>query len=253
MVNNKFEIEYKKLLNLVINEGELTENRTAVKTFKVFNQTLNINLKDGFPILTSKKVDFNKGLHEFLWIWKGRTDLEYLNENSIKWWNDFAVDNKLGRVYGYQVRSFNGLFDQIKYCIKEIKNNSRRAVVSLWNPCDLDKQVLPCCYTSFNFVRINNKLNMTMDFRSSDLFLGLPYDIIVGALLLESIAQECNLEAAYLGLNLKDAHIYETHKKAVKKYCENEVRNLPILNGTIDKYTLINYKCDKFIKADIVL
>lgn len=253
MRNNIFEHEYKVLLMKALIEGELTNNRTSKKAYKLFNQTLNINLKYGFPIVTGKKIFFGKALTEFKWIFEGKTDLEYLNKNNVKWWNDFAIKSKLGKVYGYQIRKFNGIFDQVDYVIKEIKNNSRRAVITLWNPTDLKDQALPCCYTQFNFVRINNKLNMTMNFRSSDMFLGLPYDIIVGALFLIQIAKSCNLIPSMLGLNLADAHVYENHKAQIIEYNRLPVYTLPELKGEYNNYNLLEYKSNKFIKADLVL
>jgi len=253
MRNNIFEHQYKALLMEALINGELTDNRTGVKTYKLFNQTLNINLKYGFPIVTGKKIFFNKGLAEFKWMYEGRTDLDYLNNNNIKWWNDFAKGGKLGKVYGYQIKKFNGIFDQVEYVKQEIKNNSRRAVITLWNPCDLKQQALPCCYTQFNFVRINNKLSMSMNFRSSDLFMGLPYDIIVGALFLIEIAKSCNLIPSMLGLNLADAHVYKNHKNQIKEYNRLPVYTLPELLGKYNNYSLLEYKSNKFIKADLVL
>lgn len=248
-MSNIFEHKYKVLLMETLLNGDLCSNRTGIKTYKKFNQTLNINLGLGFPIVTGKKIFFNKALAEFNWLYQGKTDLNFLHKNGIKWWDDFAINGKLGKVYGYQIRHFNGAFDQVKYVIEEIKNNSRRAVVSLWNPTDLAEQALPCCYTQLCFVRSNNKLNMVMNFRSSDLFLGLPYDIIVGALFLISIAKECNLIPGTLGINLADAHIYESHKKQVIDYYHKPVYILPKIN---DKFELENYICGDFIKADLV-
>ena len=170
---SKFEKKYKKLLQKCLNKGIETSNRTGVNTVKLFNQTFNINLNLGFPIITGKKIFFKKALAEFKWIYNGRTDLDFLHKHNIFWWDDFLMDNNtLGKVYGYQIRNFNSVIDQVKYCIKEINNNSRRAVITLWNPSELKEQALPCCYTQFNFVKQNNKLNMTMHFRSSDMFLG---------------------------------------------------------------------------------
>lgn len=251
MINNIFERDYKHLLMECLLNGELTDNRTGVKTYKLFNKTFNIDLQKGFPIVTAKKINFSFGLHEFLWIFNGRTDLAYLNEHGIKWWDDFAKNGKLGKVYGYQLRKFGGDFDQVEYVINEIKNNSRRAVISLWNPNDLKEQALPCCYTHFNFVRAGNNLSMSMDFRSSDMFLGLPYDIIVGALLLTTIAKECELTPSRLGINLKDAHIYENHKEQVIKYNRAETHVLPTLTGDIEEYELDNYTHNKYIKAKL--
>ncbi len=249
---NNFELQYKHLLKSVYNNGFLTANRTGVKTYKLFNQSLNINLKEGFPIVTGKKIFFKKSLGEFKWIYEGKTSLEYLHKHNIFWWDDFAKNNKLGKVYGYQIKKFNGVFNQIEYAIKEIKNNSRRAIITLWNPTDLKDQALPCCYTQFNFVRCNNNLNMVMHFRSSDLFLGLPYDIIVGALFLITVANKCKLSANQLGLNLADAHIYETHNKQVNEYLNSKIYNLPVLQGKYENYNLKEYKHGKFIKAYLV-
>jgi len=253
MRNNIFEREYKTILMKALVKGSLTENRTNIKTYKLFNENLNIDLKYGFPIITGKKIFFNKALAEFKWIYEGKTDLKYLNDNNISWWNDFAINGKLGKVYGYQVKKFNGVFDQVNYVIQEIKKNSRRAVITLWNPTDLKEQAIPCCYTQFNFVRINNNLNMTMNFRSSDMFLGLPYDVIVGALFLIEIAKKCNLIPSKLGLNLADAHIYQSHESQVIKYNKLPIYTLPKLEGDYNTYNLLEYKCNEFIKAPLVL
>jgi thymidylate synthase len=233
---SEFELQYRNLLEQCLLDGEPCENRTAHKTYKVFNKSLNINLRDGFPIITGKKIFFEKALAEFRWIYNGQTNLEYLHDNNIFWWDEFAIAGSLGKVYGYQIRHFNGVFDQIKYCINELKNNSRRAVISLWNPCDLEDQALPCCYT----------------FRSSDLFLGLPYDIIVGALFLHTVAIETNLEVHTLGINLADAHIYFPHVEAVLKYCNNAFYNLPELSGNFNSYSLKDYNSKEFIKAQLI-
>lgn len=253
MDNNLFELNYKQLLMECLIKGELCNNRTKEKTYKLFNQSFNINLQKGFPIVTGKKIFFDKALAEFKWIYEGRTDLKYLQDNNINWWNDFAINNKLGKIYGYQLRKFNNSFDQIKYVINEIKNNSRRALISLWNPTDLKEQALPCCYTQMNFVRVNNKLNMSINFRSSDLFLGLPYDIIFAALLLKTISLQCNLQENILGINIADAHIYECHKENVKEYYNNVNYILPKLKGDYNNYTLENYKHNKYIKSKLVL
>lgn len=246
-----FERDYKQLLERCLIQGELCENRTDVKTYKLFNQSFNIDISENFPIVTAKKVNFKHALTEFMWMMSGDTSLKYLNDNGIKWWDGFAKDGQLGKVYGYQIRKFNGVFDQIEYAKKEILNNSRRAIITLWNPTDLEDQALPCCFTGFNFVRQGDKLNMAMDFRSSDMFLGLPYDIQVGALLLATMAKKTGLKPNLLGINLKDAHIYETHRKQVIEYCKRPNYILPVL--TIDKgYELSEYKHGSFIKAELI-
>jgi len=249
---SSFEKKYKKLLLQCLREGDDCINRTGVNTFKLFNKSLNINLNKGFPIVTGKKIFFDKALAEFRWMFEGRTDIAYLNKHNVKWWNDYTNTGDLGKVYGHQIRNYNDNIDQIEYAAKEIKNNSRRAVINLWNASDLQEQALPCCFTQFNFVRVNNKLNMSMNFRSSDLFLGLPYDIIVGALFLTTISNKCNLKADTLGINLADAHIYENHLNQVKEYCNNKIHNLPKLEGNYNNYALKNYFSENFIKAELI-
>ena len=254
MVDNScFELEYKQLLMRCLIKGDLCNNRTEEKTYKLFNQTFNISLNKGFPIVTGKKIFFNKALAEFKWIYEGRTDLKYLQDNNINWWDNFAINNKLGKIYGYQIRNFNGSFDQVKYVINEINNNSRRAIITLWNPVELKEQALPCCYTQLNFVRVGRHLNMSINFRSSDLFLGLPYDIIFAALFLHTIANECKLIPYELGVNIADAHVYQCHKDNVKEYYTSINYNLPKLLGDYNTYKLDNYKHSKFIKSKLII
>jgi thymidylate synthase len=250
---NKFEIDYKSLLIDVLENGIESENRTKTNTIKLFNKSLNINLANGFPIITGKKIFFEKALAEFKWMYEGKTDLEYLKKNNVNWWNDFATDNDLGKVYGHQIRNYNNSFDQVKYVINEIKSNSRRALINLWNPTDLQEQALPCCFTHLNFVRTNDKLNLAVNFRSSDLFLGLPYDTIVAALFLITIAKECNLIPGMLGLNLMDAHLYNNHYSQALEYINNPTYNLPVLEGNYDSYNLKSYKSNKLIKAPLAI
>ena len=250
MIN--FELQYKKLLLKCLNEGEECENRTGVNTYKLFNETININLQNNFPIITGKKIFFEKALAEFKWMFEGKTDIDYLNKHNINWWNEYTNTNDLGKVYGHQIRKYNNTIDQIEYVVRELKNNSRRAIITLWNPSDLNDQALPCCFTQFTFVRVNNKLNMSMNFRSSDLFLGLPYDIIVGALFLITIAHKTNLIENTLGLNLNDAHIYKSHIEQTLQYCKNKTYELPILQGEYNNYTLLNYISNKYIKAELI-
>lgn len=247
---SKFEKDYKRLLQNCLRYGELKENRTDSKTISLFNQSMNINLKEGFPIITGKKIFFKKGFYEYRWIREGMHTTNYLNQHDIHWWNQYANDRgDLGKVYGYQLRNFNGEFDQLDYIYREIKSNSRRACITFWNPTELNEMALPPCYTSGTFVRINNKLNFSLKFRSSDLFLGLPYDIIFGALLLHDVAKFCELEVGLLGLQLDDAHIYENHIDAVKKYLKRTIHSLPELN---DKHNDIStYLCGPLIKAEL--
>jgi thymidylate synthase len=247
---SKFEDDYRALLIDILGNGSPSNNRTGVDTIKLFNKSMTIDLRDGFPIVTGKLVDFEYGKTEFDWIMNGYTNTKYLNDRGVGWWNQFADENgNLGRIYGYQFRSFNGVFDQYEYVVNEIRENSRRAIITFWNPCDLDEQSLPCCYTSFNFVRDGNELNMVMNFRSSDTFLGLPYDIIMGALMLLKVAKRTGLRARFLGISIADAHIYSNHILPVKKYLEAKTYPLPIYSEVTEK--IFNYKCSPYIKAKL--
>lgn len=250
---NRFENDYTNLLKDVLKNGVESENRTGINTTKLFNKSLNIDLTDGFPVVTGKKIFFNKALAEFQWMFNGNTDLKYLQDRGVNWWNDFAHKGSLGKVYGYQIRNYNNSFDQVQYVINEIKSNSRRALINLWNPTDLKDQALPCCFTQMNFVRTNNTLNLAVNFRSSDLFLGLPYDIIVVGLFLVTIAKLCNLNPSVLGINLMDAHIYKNHYNQTAKYIKATKYDLPILEGNYNNYSLKDYKSNKLIKAPLAI
>jgi|TARA_R110000737_G_scaffold173536_1_gene199028 thymidylate synthase len=250
---NKFEIDYTNLLKDVLKNGVESKNRTGINTAKLFNKSLNIDLNNGFPVVTGKKIFFNKALAEFQWMFGGNTDLKYLQDRGVNWWNDFAHKGSLGKVYGYQIRNYNNSFDQVQYVINEIKSNSRRALINLWNPTDLKDQALPCCFTQMNFVRTNDTLNLAVNFRSSDLFLGLPYDIIVGGLFLVTIAKLCDLNPAVLGINLMDAHIYKNHYNQTAEYIKSDKYILPTLEGGYNNYHLKNYKSNKLIKAPLAI
>lgn len=250
---NMFEQNYKVLLSEVWSQGEEVETRTGTNAMAAFNKTIEHDMKDGFPIITSKQIFFDKAYHEYVWMRDGGTTTEYLNKHDINWWNGYANNGELGKIYGYQLRNFNGVFDQIEFAIKEIRLNSRRAVINLWNPCDLGEQALPVCFTGFTFVRIGDTLNMQMTFRSSDLFLGLPYDMIIGALLLNDMAKFCELKAGKIAYRMDNAHIYMNHKNQLMQYLELRSYPLPRYNDKFKEVNnkLIGYKHGPFIKAEL--
>jgi len=247
---SKFESDYRKLLTRVLKEGTQVKNRTGVNAITSFGESLIIDLTKGFPIVTGKKIFFDKALHEYLWIKDGGTKIKYLNDNGITWWNSYAdASGYLGKTYGYQMRCFNGEEDQLMRAISEIKNKSRRAHITMWNPSDLDEQALPCCYTGITFVRIGDELNMSIDFRSSDLFLGLPYDIIFGALLLNDVAEFCELNVGKLKMNLNNAHIYVNNVIPMKRYLGESIYKLPTLLKCGRKIS--EYKSGPYIEAPL--
>lgn len=247
---NRFEQQYKNLLAVTL-RGSYKENRNG-NSYYSFGEDLKINLKRGFPIVTGKKIFFDKAYHEYKWMMDGLRTTTYLKENDIHWWDEFADKNgDLGKTYGYQLRSFNGEVDQLEWLHWKLKTdpNCRRIHITLWNPSELNETKLPPCYTGFTFSHCNGVLNMNMHFRSSDLFLGLPYDICVGALFLTEVANFHDMEPGILKLDITDGHIYENHLEQVERYIKTETYKLPTYSY-LDK-SLIDYNCGPLIKAKL--
>ena len=247
MIKNKFEQDYKALLNRVINDGVDTTNRAGIDTTSLFGQQLTIDLSEGMPILTGKMIMFDKAKAEFEWMISGDDSDKHLIDNNVKWWKPWTENNKILKSYPHQLRKYNGNFDQLDYAIKEIKKGSRRAYVTMWNPSDLNEQKLPCCYTGFNFIRENNNLNLVVHFRSSDVFLGLPYDVLVLSYLLLHVADKTSLEASKLYLNLANAHIYEDHIDESIKI--TNLSSFPL----VKLENVNNYKSHNFIKTKLII
>lgn len=250
---NKFETDYKQLLADVMHNGIYKQNRTGVFTNCLFNKSLTIDLCKGFPLITGKKMYFDKALHEYIWIKDGLHTLTYLHEHGIHWWDQYADKNgNLGKTYGYQLRSFNGEIDQLEYIHNEIKNNTRRAHITLWNPSELNETILPPCYTGMTFMVQDSSLNMSVQLRSSDLFLGLPYDIAVMALLLTQVARFNDLVPYQLGIQITDAHIYDNHTDQVNEYINSRIYVLPrLIKGIETPFLLANYQHGELIKAPL--
>lgn len=244
---SEFEKDYKDLLKRILENGSVQPNRTGVSTLLNFAEHLKIDITKGFPIVTGKKIFFDKAVGEFLWIVKGKTDVEYVKSFGVDWWDSYAVDGEIVKSYGYQLRNYMNTFDQLEYVFEEITKGSRRAHITLWNPIELKEQALPCCFTGLTFVVIGNTLNLSIDFRSSDTFLGLPYDIIFATLLLLHVSEVCELQGKYINLTLNDAHIYINHIAQVEEYLAKPIFDLPkLVKGRLD-----NYVCGSFIKAEL--
>jgi len=250
-MNNKFEEDYKDLLVKALTVGSLDENRTGVKAYTLFAEQLRFDTRCNLvPIITGKKILYKKAWYEYQWIKSGGTDTKYLNYHGIRWWDKYADSNgNLPKTYGHQLRNYNGEFDQLDYCINQIKQNSRRAHITMWNPSDLEEQVLPCCYTGLTFVTTlnNSVLNLSIDFRSSDLFLGLPYDILFGFYLLMRVAFITDKKPGEIVFNLNNAHVYENHKEGVEEYIASKHHKLPTYIGGHE----INYKHGSFIQVPL--
>ncbi len=231
---------------------------------------MRFDLQKGFPLVTTKKVHLKSIIHELLWFLQGDTNIKYLKENGVKIWDEWADENgNLGPVYGKQWRSWlttNGeSIDQISQLINSLKNNpnSRRHIVTAWNPADIPNMKLPPCHCFFQFYVANNKLSCQLYQRSADLFLGVPFNIASYALLTMMIAQVCNYELGEFIHTFGDAHIYNNHFEQVKLQLSRESYDLPtmIINKEVkdifgfkyEDFSLENYKYHPSIKAPVAV
>lgn len=260
-------IQYLELLDKVIKTGIKKEDRTGTGTLSIFGHQMRFKLEEGFPLLTTKKLHTKSIIYELLWFLNGDTNTKYLTENGVKIWNEWADENgELGRIYGYQWRSWsaeNRNIDQITEVINSIKTNpnSRRHIVSAWNVGDLDKMALPPCHILFQFYVADGKLSCQLYQRSADIFLGVPFNIASYALLTTMIAQVTNLKPGEFIHTLGDSHIYLNHIEQVKLQLTRTPKKLPnlIINKNVknifdfkfDDFTIENYIADPHIKGDI--
>ena len=234
MIN--IENDYKKLiLDLLLSPDK--EDRTGTGTKSLFGRTIRHDMSEGFPLLNGKRIYYKQAFHELLWIAQGRTDMGYLHENGVKYWDaDYKrsgrTDNTLGPVYGKQWRDFEGV-DQLFNLVQEIKSNpsSRRLMVSAWAPQDMGEMVLPPCHYAFQVYVNEGRLSLMWQQRSADVFLGLPYDIAMYGLMLEMLAKGAGLKPGHLIGQLGDCHLYNDHLKQAKVYLARVAheRDLPKL------------------------
>lgn len=249
--------QYLDLLQHVLDHGILKEDRTGTGTHSVFGYQMRFDLQDGFPLLTTKKLHLKSIIHELLWFLKGDTNVKYLQENGVRIWNEWADENgDLGHIYGYQWRSWpdynGGHIDQIKEAIDTIQNNpdSRRIIVSAWNVADLPQMNLPPCHAFFQFYVANGKLSLQLYQRSTDIFLGVPFNIASYALLLMMVAQVTGLEAGDFVHTLGDAHIYNNHIEQVREQLSREPRDLPKMKLNPDVKSIFDFKYEDFELTD---
>lgn len=249
--------QYLSLLQRVLNEGVHKEDRTGTGTYSVFGHQMRFNLSEGFPLVTTKKLHLKSIIHELLWFLKGSTNVQYLQENNVKIWNDWAKeDGELGPIYGYQWRSWpdykNGNIDQIKQVIHSIKTNpdSRRHLVSAWNVGQIDDMQLPPCHILFQFYVAEGRLSCQLYQRSADLFLGVPFNIASYALLTMMMAQATGLQPGDFVHTLGDAHIYSNHIEQVKLQLSREPRPLPTMTINPDVSHIDDFKFEDFSLSD---
>ncbi|PIX96822.1 MAG: thymidylate synthase [Hydrogenophilales bacterium CG_4_10_14_3_um_filter_63_21] len=245
--------QYLDLLNHVLAHGTAKDDRTGTGTLSVFGYQMRFDLQAGFPLLTTKKVHLKSILHELLWFLKGDTNIQYLKDNGVSIWDEWADANgDLGLIYGYQWRSWPAAdgrhIDQISEVLETLKNNpdSRRILVSAWNVGELPNMRLPPCHALFQFYVADGKLSCQLYQRSADLFLGVPFNIASYALLTLMMAQTTGLKPGDFVHTLGDAHIYRNHLEQVNLQLSREPRALPTLRLNPAVADLFAFKYDDF-------
>ncbi len=267
--------QYLSLLQDVLDNGEEKTDRTGVGTISLFGMQRKYDLREGFPLVTTKKVLFDAVLWELLWFLRGSTNINDNLKEHTPIWNAWAKeDGELGPVYGYQWRSWEKFVwdgnmwqrthvDQIQQLLHDIKTNpdSRRLIVNAWNVADIDRMALPPCHMMFQFYVVNGRLDCQLYQRSADLALGVPFNIASYATLMHMVAQECNLEAGIFTHTLGDAHIYTNHIEGVKKQLARKPKKLPELRIAkkpfwelqFSDFEMIGYEHDAFIKFPVAV
>lgn len=260
--------QYLDLLKTILDKGTQKHDRTGTGTISYFGYQMRFNLQEGFPLVTTKKVHLKSIIYELLWFLNGDTNVKYLQDHGVRIWNEWADANgDLGPVYGYQWRHWRTPdgreIDQIANLINGIKNNpdSRRHIVSAWNPADVDNMALPPCHTMFQFYVVDGRLSCQLYQRSGDSFLGIPFNIASYALLTMMVAQVCGLQPGDFVHTIGDAHIYLNHIEQVKLQLSRTPYPLPtmkinpdvkdIFSFKYEDFTLENYQCHPTIKGEI--
>ena len=227
---------YLDLMRHVLEHGHRKDDRTGTGTLSVFGWQMRFDLAQGFPLLTTKKLHTKSIIHELLWFLQGDTNIRYLKENGVSIWDDWADANgDLGPVYGYQWRSWHApdgrVIDQIAQLVEGLKRNpdSRRHIVSAWNPADIERMKLPPCHALFQFYVADGRLSCQLYQRSADIFLGVPFNIASYALLTLMVAQVCGYQPGDFVHTLGDAHLYTNHLKQTTEQLDRQPRPLPTL------------------------
>lgn len=262
--------QYLDLMRHVYDNGTLKEDRTGTGTKSVFGYQSRYNLSKGFPLVTTKKCHLRSIIHELLWFLKGETNIQYLKDNGVRIWDEWAdEDGNLGPVYGSQWRSWptpdGGHIDQISQIIDQLKNNpdSRRIIVSAWNVAEVNNMALPPCHAFFQFYVADGKLSCQLYQRSADIFLGVPFNIASYALLTMMVAQVTGLEAGDFVHTLGDAHLYSNHMEQSELQLSREPFALPtmkinpdvdsIFDFVFEDFELVGYEAHPHIKGAVAI
>lgn len=262
--------QYQQLLRHILDHGHDKSDRTGVGTRSVFGYQMRFDLAKGFPLVTTKKLHLRSIIYELLWFLNGDTNIKYLNDNGVTIWDEWAdKDGNLGPVYGYQWRSWPGRngeqIDQIARLMEQLRSkpDSRRHIVTAWNPADVDRMALPPCHALFQFYVADGKLSCQLYQRSCDTFLGLPFNIASYALLVHMIAQQCDLRPGEFVWTGGDVHIYNNHFEQVELQLSREPYPLPelrirggrssIFDYQFEDFEIVNYRHHPLIKAPIAV
>lgn len=261
---------YLNLLQRILDEGIEKTDRTGTGTKSIFGHQMRFNLEDGFPLLTTKKLHLKSIIYELLWFLKGDTNIKYLKEHGVRIWDEWAdEDGNLGPVYGHQWRSWpdynGGTIDQIQNVINLIKHHpdSRRMMVTAWNPAEIEQMALPPCHCLFQFYVANGRLSLQLYQRSADTFLGVPFNIASYALLLQMMAQVTGLKVGEFIHTTGDTHLYLNHLEQAKLQLTRTPRTLPQMKLNPDVKSLFDFQYEDFelqnynpwphIKADVAV
>ena len=263
-------LQYHNLMRHVLEHGNDKGDRTGTGTRSVFGYQMRFDLSEGFPVLTTKKLHLRSIIHELLWFLQGDTNIRYLKENGVSIWDEWAdEEGNLGPVYGYQWRSWPAPdgrhIDQIATVVEQIKTNpnSRRMIVSAWNPALVDDMALPPCHAMFQFYVADGKLSCQLYQRSADIFLGVPFNIASYALLTMMVAQVCGLQAGEFIHTLGDAHLYSNHFEQARLQLSRTPKTLPTMHINpevkdlfgfkFEDFELVGYDPDPHIKAAVAI
>jgi thymidylate synthase len=253
----KYELSYKKLLREAIDKGVHRDDRTGVGCYSVFSKNLRVDISNHFPLITGRKMFEKTFKTEFEWFINGETNIKRLQDASIKIWDSWADKNgDLGPVYGHQLRNYNGSnIDQLQSVITSLINipDSRRHIISLWNPLQLHEMRLPPCYLYFQFFVEKDRLNMFALQRSGDLFLGIPYDVALFSQLLLYVAELTGYKPGILDLQIIDAHVYSNQIEAVEYYLNLPVFELPTYEYINKELIINNYQHGPVVKAPVAV
>jgi thymidylate synthase len=248
---------YQDFLRHILENGVEKSDRTGTGTLSIFGYQMRFSLADGFPLLTTKKLHLRSIVHELLWFLKGETNIAYLKEHGVSIWDEWADEKgELGPVYGYQWRSWptahGAAIDQIANVVRQIKENpdSRRLIVSAWNPALVDQMALPPCHTMFQFYVADGKLSCQLYQRSADAFLGVPFNIASYALLLLMVAQVTQLEPGDFVHTFGDAHIYTNHLQQTELLLSREPRRLPTMKLNPEVDSIFGFQFEDFQLLD---